>query len=72
MKIRAPFRISYDGPDSLRVWGFGLGYLPMQFLGWGYNVRGFAARLPLGRIWKAHRTNGQPQIYKAYEFEVQS
>lgn len=61
MKIKAPFKISYDAPYKLRVWGFGLGYLPMGLIGFGYNVRGSSATLPLGCGWKA-KPNGQVQI----------
>lgn len=61
MKIRAPFKITYDGPHSYRVWGFGLGYLATQFLGWGYNLRGCAARLPLGYGWRSNR-RGVPEV----------
>jgi len=62
VKIKAPFRIAFDAPFKFRVWGFGLGYLPMGFLKFCYNLRGSVHYLPIGIMWKANRSTGQPQI----------
>jgi hypothetical protein len=62
VRIKAPFKVSYDGPFTFRIWGFGLGYLPMGFLGWGYNVRGHYAAFPWGVGWRANKRTGAPEI----------
>ena len=65
MKVKAPFKIAYDGPYSFRVWGYGLGYLPMGFLQFGYNLRGSAARLNVHSWWRTDR-NGKPYIASTF------
>jgi hypothetical protein len=61
VKVHAPFKVSYDGPFTFRVWGFGLGDFYRRFTGWGYNIRGCAGRLPLGFRWRANR-HGQLEV----------
>jgi hypothetical protein len=61
MKIKAPFKVTYDSSTRYRIWGFGLGYLPMCFLCFGYNVRNSAGTLPSGIFWQWTR-KGQVQV----------
>jgi hypothetical protein len=63
VKIKAPFKVAYDGPFTFRIWGFGLGYvpIPMGHLGFGYNVSGSAAQLPFGQNWKSKK-NGEVEL----------
>lgn len=55
MKVRAPFKISYGGPQRFEVWGWGLGYLPMGILAFGYNLRGALWAMPPGTWWDIGR-----------------
>ena len=60
--VKAPFKVSYDGPRKFRIWGFGLGQWPM-ILSFGYNIQGSASTLPFGVVWTTTR-KGVPVLDK--------
>lgn len=59
IKIRAPFKLSYDGEGLIRVWGYGLSRLFSTTLRWGYNVSGHSSVLPSGCFWRWRERQGQ-------------
>lgn len=64
MKVKAPFKLSYDGYGKIRCWCYGLGN-PVGWptaLKWGYNIGGSSWWLPLGVVWKLIRHKGAWQV----------